>query len=52
MGSEITGSIRSDLAQDVVCGDEYGITAPAWLEIEGTMIIGGEERDRYIRLEL
>ena len=44
--------IHSDLAIGVARGDESGIAAHAWLEIDGTVIIGGEERDRYTRLKM
>ena len=44
--------ILSDLAIGVARGDESGIAAHAWLEIEGTVIIGGEECDRYTRLKM
>jgi hypothetical protein len=44
--------IQSDLAIGVARGDESGIAAHAWLEIDGTAIIGGEERDRFTRLEI
>ena len=43
--------IRSDLAIGVARGDESGIAAHAWLEIDGMVIIGGEERDRFTRLK-
>jgi Transglutaminase-like superfamily len=43
--------IPSDLAIGVARGDESGIAAHAWLEIDGTAIIGGEERDRFTRLK-
>ena len=42
--------IHSDLALGVARDDATGITAHAWLEIDGTVIIGGQERDRYTRL--
>jgi hypothetical protein len=42
---------HSDLAIGVARGDESGIAAHAWLEIEGTVIIGGEERDQFTRLK-
>jgi hypothetical protein len=44
--------IHSDLAIGVARGDESGIAAHAWLEIDGTVIIGGEERDRYTRMKM
>jgi hypothetical protein len=44
--------IRSDLAIGVARGDESGIAAHAWLEIDGMVIIGGEERDRFTRLKI
>jgi len=37
--------IRSDLAIGVARGDESGIAAHAWLEIDRSVIIGGQERD-------
>jgi hypothetical protein len=43
--------IRSALAIGVARGDESGIAAHAWLEIDGTVIIGGEERDHFTRLK-
>ena len=43
--------IHSDLAIGVARDDVTGITAHAWLEIDGTVIIGGQERDRYTRLK-
>jgi hypothetical protein len=42
--------IHSELAIGVARDDESGITAHAWLEIDGTVIIGGQERDRYTQL--
>jgi len=36
----------------VARGDESGIAAHAWLEIDGIVIIGGEERDRYTRMKM
>ena len=42
--------IHSDLAIGVARDDTTGITAHAWLEIDGTVIIGGQERDRYTQL--
>jgi hypothetical protein len=42
---------HSDLAIGVARGDDSGIAAHAWLEIEGTVIIGGEERDQFTRLK-
>jgi hypothetical protein len=42
--------ILSDLALGVARDDATGITAHAWLEIDGTVIIGGQERDRYTQL--
>jgi len=42
--------IRSDLAIGVAREGESPITAHAWLEINGVVIIGGQERDRYCRL--
>ena len=44
--------ILSDLAIGVARGDESGIAAHAWLEIDGTVIIGGEECERYTRLKM
>jgi len=44
--------IHSDLAIGVARGDDTGIAAHAWLEIDGTVIIGGEERDKYTRLKI
>jgi hypothetical protein len=45
--------IHSDLAIGVTRGDEAGgIAAHAWLEVEGTVIIGGEERERFTRLKM
>jgi hypothetical protein len=44
--------ISSNLAIGVARGDESGIAAHAWLEIDGTVIIGGEERDRFTRLKM
>jgi hypothetical protein len=44
--------IHSDLAIGVARGDEAGIAAHAWLEIDGMAIIGGEERERFTRLEM
>jgi hypothetical protein len=43
--------IHSDLALGVARDDKTGITAHAWVEIDGMVIIGGQERDRYIRLQ-
>ena len=31
---------------------QSGITAHAWVEIDGTVIIGGQERDRYTQLKM
>jgi hypothetical protein len=42
--------IHSALELGVTRNDESGFTAHAWVEIDGTVIIGGEERDRYTRL--
>jgi len=42
--------IHSDLALGVARDDESGIIAHAWVEINGTVIIGGQERDRYTQL--
>jgi hypothetical protein len=42
--------IHSDLTLGVARDDTTGITAHAWLEIDGTVIIGGQERDRYTQL--
>jgi hypothetical protein len=42
--------IHSDLAIGVARDDAKGISAHAWLEIDGTVIIGGQERDRYTQL--
>ena len=42
--------IHSDLGIGVARDDETGITAHAWLEIDGAVIIGGQERDRYTQL--
>ena len=42
--------IHSDLRIGVARDDASGITAHAWLEIDGTVIIGGQERDRYTQL--
>jgi hypothetical protein len=42
--------IHSDLALGVARDDASGIIAHAWLEIDGKVIIGGQERDRYTRL--
>ena len=42
--------IHSDLGIGVARDDESGIIAHAWLEIDGTVIIGGQERDRYTRM--
>jgi len=42
--------IPSDLAIGVARGDESGIAAHAWVEIDRIVIIGGEERDRYTKL--
>ena len=42
--------IHSDLRIGVARDDTTGITAHAWVEIDGTVIIGGQERDRYTRL--
>jgi hypothetical protein len=42
--------IHSDLAIGVARDDTTGITAHAWLEIDGKLIIGGQERDRYTQL--
>jgi hypothetical protein len=42
--------IHSDLAIGVARDDATRITAHAWLEIDGTVIIGGQERDRYTKL--
>ena len=44
--------IHSDLALGVARDDATGITAHAWLEIDGTVIIGAQERDRYTRLKM
>ena len=44
--------IRSDLAIFVACDNESGIAANSCLEVDGTMILGGEVRDLYIRLEV
>jgi hypothetical protein len=41
---------HSDLAIGVARDDTTGITAHAWVEIDGTVIIGGQERDRYTQL--
>jgi hypothetical protein len=43
--------IHSDLRIGVARDDGTGITAHAWLEIDGKVIIGGQERDRYTRLK-
>jgi hypothetical protein len=42
--------IHSDLAIGVARDDAKGISAHAWLEIDGNVIIGGQERDRYTQL--
>ena len=42
--------IHSDLRIGVARDDASGITAHAWLEIDGTVIIGGQERERYTQL--
>ena len=42
--------IHSDLALGVARDSTTGITAHAWLEINGKVIIGGQERDRYTQL--
>lgn len=44
--------IHSDLAIGVARGDESGIAAHAWLEVDGTVMIGGEERNRFTRLKM
>ena len=44
--------IHSDLALGVAREDKPGIIAHAWVEIDGTVIIGGQERDRYTRLKM
>jgi len=43
--------IHSDLGIGVARDDASGIIAHAWLEIDGKVIIGGQERDRYTRLK-
>jgi hypothetical protein len=43
--------ISSDLAIGVARDDKSGIAAHAWVEIDGTVIIGEEERDRYTQLK-
>ena len=43
--------IHSDLAIGVARDDATGITAHAWVEIDGRVIIGGQERDRYTQLK-
>lgn len=43
--------ITSDLAIGVARDDESGIIAHAWLEVDGTVIIGGEVRDGYTQLK-
>ena len=43
--------IYSDLAIGVARGDESGFTAHAWLEADGAVIIGGEEREHFTRLK-
>ena len=42
--------IRSELGIGVARDDTSGITAHAWLEVDGKVIIGGQERDRYTQL--
>jgi hypothetical protein len=42
--------IHSDLEIGVARDDELGLKAHAWLEIDGTVIIGGQDRDHYTRL--
>jgi len=42
--------IHSDLRIGVARDDASGIIAHAWVEIDGAVIIGGQERDRYTRL--
>ncbi len=42
--------IHSDLALGVSRDEESQFIAHAWLEIDGRVIIGGGERDRYTRL--
>jgi len=43
--------IHSDLGIGVARDDATGITAHAWVEIDGTVIIGGQERDRYTQMK-
>jgi hypothetical protein len=43
--------IPSSLALGVAQGNESGIIAHAWVEVDGIVIIGGEERDRFTRLK-
>jgi hypothetical protein len=42
--------IHSDLGIGVARDDTSGIIAHAWLEIDGIIIIGGEQKDRYTKL--
>jgi hypothetical protein len=45
------GGIHSDLVLGVARDDASRIAAHAWVEIEGIVIIGGLETDRYTRLK-
>ena len=42
----------SNLAIGVARDDESEITAHAWLEVDGTAVIGGEQRNNYTRLKM
>jgi hypothetical protein len=44
--------IPSDLAIGVARDEKSAFIAHAWLEINGTVIIGGEEQNRYTRLTM
>lgn len=42
--------IQTDLALGVAPQGTTGIKAHAWLELEGMVLVGGDEKDQYIRL--
>ena len=43
--------IHSDLGIGVARDDAALIAAHAWLEVDGLVVIGGQERDRYTQLK-
>ena len=45
------GGIHSALSIGVARDDTSRLIAHAWLEVDGAIVIGGQDRDRYTRLK-